>query len=57
MQFNHYNTVGYAVIKRLLSQQFNALTGPAATGILLTTLFSAISTPVLMLTVNQVYGG
>lgn len=40
----------------LMSQQFNALTGPAATSMLLTTLFSAISTPVLILTMDWVYG-
>jgi len=39
-----------------MSQQFNALTGPAATSMLLTTLFSAITTPVLMMTMDWVYG-
>ncbi|MBP2155706.1 AEC family transporter [Erwinia rhapontici] len=40
----------------LMSQQFNALTGPAATSMLLTTLFSAITTPILMLTMDWAYG-
>ena len=40
----------------LMSQQFNALTGPAATSMLLTTLFSALTTPVLMMTMNAAYG-
>ncbi|MGB9096860.1 AEC family transporter [Erwinia sp.] len=33
----------------LMSQQFNALTGPAATSMLLSTIFSAVTTPVLLL--------
>lgn len=33
----------------LMSQQFNALTGPAATGMLLSTIFSAVTTPLLLL--------
>lgn len=33
----------------LMSQQFNALTGPAATSMLLSTLLSAVTTPVFML--------
>ncbi|KGT88817.1 membrane protein [Erwinia typographi] len=33
----------------LMSQQFNALTGPAATSMLLSTIFSAITTPLFML--------
>lgn len=40
----------------LMSRQFNALTGPAATSMLLTTLFSALTTPVLMMTMNAAYG-
>ncbi|WP_456309742.1 AEC family transporter [Serratia proteamaculans] len=40
----------------LMSQQFNALTGPAATGMLLTTLFSALTTPLFMLVMGVVYG-
>lgn len=50
-------SMGVGINVYLMSQQFNALTGPAATGMLLTTLFSAISTPILMLTMSQVYGG
>lgn len=33
----------------LMSQQFNALTGPAATSMLLSTIFSAVTTPLLLL--------
>lgn len=33
----------------LMSQQFNALTGPAATSMLLSTVFSAVTTPLLLL--------
>lgn len=40
----------------LMSQQFNALTGPAATSMLLTTLFSALTTPLFMLVMGVVYG-
>lgn len=38
----------------LMSQQFNALTGPAATSLLLSTLFSSVTTPVLMLLMDAV---
>lgn len=37
----------------LMSQQFNALTGPAATSMLLSTLLSAVTTPVLMLLMSR----
>lgn len=40
----------------LMSHQFNALTGPAATSMLLTTLFSALTTPLFMLVMGVVYG-
>lgn len=40
----------------LMSQQFNALTGPAATSMLLTTIFSALTTPLFMLVMGVVYG-
>lgn len=40
----------------LMSQQFNALTGPAATSMLLTTIFSAATTPVMMLMMDWAYG-
>lgn len=33
----------------LMSQQFNALTGPAATSMLLSTVFSAVTTPLLLM--------
>ncbi|MEM6049993.1 AEC family transporter [Erwinia sp. P7711] len=33
----------------LMSQQFNALTGPAATSMLLSTIFSAVTTPLLLM--------
>jgi len=39
----------------LMSQQFNALTGPAATSMLLTTLFSALTTPLFMLLMELAY--
>ncbi|WP_158781489.1 AEC family transporter [Pantoea sp. BAV 3049] len=38
----------------LMSQQFNALTGPAATSMLLSTIFSAVTTPVLLLMMDMV---
>lgn len=41
----------------LMSQQFNALTGPAATSMLLTTLFSALTTPLFMLLMELAYHG
>ncbi|KQN55682.1 AEC family transporter [Erwinia sp. Leaf53] len=40
----------------LMSQQFQSLTGPAAASMLITTVFSAITTPVLILTMDGVYG-
>lgn len=40
----------------LMSQQFNALIGPSATTMLMTTVFSAITTPILILTMDWVYG-
>lgn len=41
----------------LMSRQFNALTGPTASSMLLSTIFSALTTPVLMLVMDLVLQG
>ncbi|MEM6159303.1 AEC family transporter [Erwinia sp. P6884] len=41
----------------LMSRQFNALTGPTASSMLLSTVFSALTTPLLMLVMNLALKG